>query len=458
MKLKLSKYTFYFENKNGYYLYNSYSGYVANITDVKAKKVFDLFINGLEIDTEQIDDASQIIIGQFLEKGFVCHTTENEFQNAIFMYNSNNFGSRKLNLCLIPNRNCNFKCIYCYENHDSTKNMSNDIYDNIINYIDTVLSHKLYNEVTVAWFGGEPLLSLENIKCFMDRASMICKKHGVGLSGSMTTNGYLLTKSVFEELVELHINQYQITIDGTAESHNLTRKLRNGLGTWDVIWKNILNINDFNGDFTVNIRVNYSMKYIDSVIEFLDKYASKLSSKFMFDFHTIFSTGEDGEQDILENNELQTDYITAEISDIELTTYAIQKGLRTIGMLNSIDTTSGCYASQPNHFVIDYDGTLRKCTVALENEINNVGKLTSIGLEIDNAKMSLWTIPPALTDKKCIDCQQLPICYKNKCPLASIKNQNACFRDEFIGDKVYSILGNRIKLEEIRKRLTSYHE
>lgn len=336
--------------------------------------------------------------------------------------------------------------------------MGEEIYNNIINYIDSALSQKIYNEVSISWFGGEPLLSFDNIKAFMERVSMICEKYEVSLSGSMTTNGYLLTKSVFEELIELHINHYQITLDGTAESHDTTRKLRSGAGTWDVIWNNILNINDSNSDFSVNIRINYAMKYIDSVIDFLDQYASKLSSKFMFDFHTIFSTGEDGGQDALENKEFQTDYITAEISDIELTAYAIQKGLRTIGMLNSIDAISGCYAAQPNHMVIDYDGTLRKCTVALENDINNVGKLTSVGLNVDNTKLALWTIPPALSDEKCINCQQLPICYKNKCPLASIKNKNACFRDEFIGDKVYSILGNKSKLEEIRGKLTSNHE
>lgn len=112
MKLKLSKYTFCFENDSGFYLYNSYSGYVANITDEKAKKAFEMFVDGSEIDTEKIDNDSQIIVEQLFEKGFVCGLTENEFQNAIFMYNSINFGSRKLTLCLIPNRNCNFSCTF----------------------------------------------------------------------------------------------------------------------------------------------------------------------------------------------------------------------------------------------------------------------------------------------------------------------------------------------------------
>lgn len=51
-----------------------------------------------------------------------------------------------------------------------------------------------------------------------------------------------------------------------------------------------------------------------------------------------------------------------------------------------------CYASSPRSIVIRSDGTLAKCTVKLDSEVNKIGYLGEDGLPvIDMKKMMFWT-------------------------------------------------------------------
>ena len=50
-----------------------------------------------------------------------------------------------------------------------------------------------------------------------------------------------------------------------------------------------------------------------------------------------------------------------------------------------------CYASRPNSLIIRANGTLGKCTVALSDERNTVGRLLPSGdLQIDQSKLRWW--------------------------------------------------------------------
>ncbi len=50
-----------------------------------------------------------------------------------------------------------------------------------------------------------------------------------------------------------------------------------------------------------------------------------------------------------------------------------------------------CYAGKPNSLAIRANGELNKCTVALSDEKNRIGKINSDGsLTIDNQKISTW--------------------------------------------------------------------
>ena len=55
------------------------------------------------------------------------------------------------------------------------------------------------------------------------------------------------------------------------------------------------------------------------------------------------------------------------------------------------DVKGICYASKPNSFQIRANGSIGKCTVALNSKDNNVGKLNTDGtVNIDQKKFNLW--------------------------------------------------------------------
>ncbi|MNC98452.1 hypothetical protein D3C83_164060 [compost metagenome] len=55
----------------------------------------------------------------------------------------------------------------------------------------------------------------------------------------MTSNGYFLSRDVFERLRELGIASYQISFDGPKAWHDRKRVLAGGKGTYDRIWQNL---------------------------------------------------------------------------------------------------------------------------------------------------------------------------------------------------------------------------
>lgn len=73
----------------------------------------------------------------------------------------------------------------------------------------------------------------------------------------------------------------------------------------------------------------------------------------------------------------------------ELQSYAKTKGLHLLD--NNTETTKVCYASKLNSLLIRADGRIGKCTVALYDDKNIVGKLNEDGtLVLDNEKLLWW--------------------------------------------------------------------
>ena len=93
--------------------------------------------------------------------------------------------------------------------------------------------------LSVAWFGGEPLVGMPVIESLSQRIIALCKEKNVQYSASIITNGYLLTKEVAEKLKEYHVRSAQITVDGPKEIHDTRRPMANGQGTYDVIMEHL---------------------------------------------------------------------------------------------------------------------------------------------------------------------------------------------------------------------------
>lgn len=100
-------------------------------------------------------------------------------------------------------------CSYCYQKCTKDGFMGEQQKQGILNFIKIQNPRSLY----IDYFGGEPLLNSN----FMLRLNEEIKNNFAGgnktISSSVTTNGSLLTRTLFEELLRLNVSYFQVTIE-----------------------------------------------------------------------------------------------------------------------------------------------------------------------------------------------------------------------------------------------------
>lgn len=92
----------------------------------------------------------------------------------------------EVGLTIATTTGCNFKCPYCYEEGVKSINMSQDVEDAIVKYIETVKK-----PIDITWYGGEPLINWATIQRLTQKISEIKPKEMVKYA--FVTNGYSLT-------------------------------------------------------------------------------------------------------------------------------------------------------------------------------------------------------------------------------------------------------------------------
>jgi len=303
--------------------------------------------------------------------------------------------NKRFKLILFPTEQCNFRCLYCYENYQLPK-MSNEIVESIKLFLEKrIPTLKLFE---LEWFGGEPLLEKKIVIEITQYAQMLCKKHNVAFHSIMTTNGYLLDFATFQELNKMGVHSYQVTFDGDKENHNKFRLLPTSkTGSFDKIWNNLLNIkNDCKTDFVITIRCHLTAINETSIRILLKKIQDTFSDDKRFFIHLKEISALGGKND----DKIQ--HISKEKKLI-----LIEELKKEYKKLSFVDIGKDyiCYAAKPNCFLIRADGTIGKCTVALSSEINNVGILLNDGtLKIDKDKYLSWSQGFDNLDKKMLDC------------------------------------------------------
>lgn len=303
--------------------------------------------------------------------------------------------NKRFKLILFPTEQCNFRCIYCYENYQLPR-MSTEIVESIKLFLDKrIPTLKLFE---LEWFGGEPLLEKKIVVEITNYAKSLCLKYDVEFQAMMTTNGYLLDVETFVRFYQLGIKSYQVTFDGDSETHNKFRLIANSkVGSFDKIWNNLLDIKNCREiDFTMTIRCHLTSINEGSVRSLLKRIQESFSLDNRFFIHLKEISALGGKDD---------DKIQHISRDKML--IAVDKLKNEFKELSFVDIEKGyvCYASKPNCFLIRADGTIGKCTVALDSEINKVGQLLNDGtIKMDAEKFLSWSQGFDTLDEEILDC------------------------------------------------------
>lgn len=292
--------------------------------------------------------------------------------------------SNQLELIIFPTEKCNFRCTYCYEDFKIGKMKAV-----VIEAIKQLMTRRVeagLARLSLSWFGGEPLLAKEVVYQLSEFAKELTQQYSYfQYQGSMTTNAYLLDADTLNRLISAGVNTYQISLDGDEISHNSTRPLANGKGTFETIWNNLLSAKASQHQFSMVLRLHITPSNIEPMKNLICKINETFAqdSRFKLFFKAIENLGGANSVNIQ----------TLKSQDKKNILEALMTHVHpNIPIENKTQQAPHiCYAASANSFIIRADGRLGKCTVALDDNRNTIGHLTPDGtLAIDAPKLSPW--------------------------------------------------------------------
>jgi uncharacterized protein len=251
----------------------------------------------------------------------------------------------------------------------------------------------------IQWFGGEPLAAKDIVLDISNAASNLAKQNPeIRYRSSMTTNGYFLNVELMSQLIEVGVQRFQILLDGPCEFHDRTRRRANGEGTFQQIWSNLIALKQTDLDFTIVLRVHLTPENIDSMPEFVTKLLDSFDdSRFSIIFREILHMG--GPNDKIVNVLKGSGY--SMIAKLKKLVEERQPSLT----VNEPSSDEICYAAKANSFIIRANGNVGKCTVAIEEDRNNVGKLLEDGrVVISVDKLKPWMRGLTTLDSSVLSC------------------------------------------------------
>lgn len=294
---------------------------------------------------------------------------------------SASLSEENFNLIIYPTEQCNFRCVYCYEDFEIGKMPSW-----LIEATKQLMTNKAESikALSIIWFGGEPLLVKNIVYELAEHALHLSEKNQFKLIGNLTTNGLLLDIKTLTRLVALKQNHFQISIDGDKEFHDKTRVTRTGRGSFDKIWARLIAASKTDLDFKITLRLHVTDLNQDSMITFCERFDKHLAKdpRFILFFKPIENLGGENTNNVKQLIHQRT---AKKFAAIQTEKYSN----------NSLDLNKNgnsiCYASKPNSIAIRANGELNKCTVALDDNRNRIGRINLDGsLTIDNQKVSTW--------------------------------------------------------------------
>jgi uncharacterized protein len=334
--------------------------------------------------------------------GMLVSDPEDEKRAVREMFERLNAGNPELDVIVVLNLDCNFSCVYCYEGGPGGgQYMSARTADRLIAFIKRKFTPEK-KSLILDFYGGEPLLSLGLIEHISKTLKPFAESMGADFSFTLVTNGSLFKRPVAERLVPLGLKSAKITLDGPAENHNRYRPFKSGVGSFDILVKNIKETCDL---VKIGIGGNYdetSWPRFTSLLDFLEANGLTPDMLYMVKFDPILrpvnqkhllskyhggcASGHEPwileAEGVLRREILRRGYYTPKVRPI----------------MCAIENNGTC--------VVNFDGRLYKCPAFAGHAEYAIGDIGNEQMESNqNYRMDLWK------NEDCLDCVYLPLCF-----------------------------------------------
>ena len=252
------------------------------------------------------------------------------------------------------------------------------------------------------WHGGEPLAAFETIKSFytlFDKHSKLPLERS-----SMVSNGYLLSQEVCSFLNQRKLDYLQITIDGNKYTHDKTRVLKNGKGTYEQIIRNIDIAVECMPNCEIGVRTNIGKHNREEYPEIHELLSNRWKNKNVNIYHAfILNNSTIAQRDKEPSIELNTREKCDFLLSIE------RKGVISHKALFPRIDCGTCTCTDESAFVIDPEGIIYKCWADVGIKDRAIGTLDN-GFNNFDIISEFVQGSDKFSDSKCIRCRYLPVC------------------------------------------------
>lgn len=258
---RLSFMTFLYSDQNRYLIRNMLTLEVTELTKQEWDAVLKLRSASVSYKFIRENGLIQLALSRY-----IVETSFNEvkqYQQTVFLLQTVAGIKKGLSSYIIfPTTGCNARCVYCYEEGIAVKTMTAETAERLVRFI---CETRQDDEVTLRWFGGEPLAAAQIIR-------QICtglQEHGVPYHSTMVTNASLMTQALAQEAKTLwHLKIVQVSLDGAKNDYEMRKKYYNtGQHNYETVMQAIRYLAE--AQINVRLRVNVDFDNIERIPEFL---------------------------------------------------------------------------------------------------------------------------------------------------------------------------------------------
>lgn len=383
-------------NDNEYLLFNcSTNNHLYMVREIK-----ELLVDHMD-SVERIESVHPHLYDYLKKKEFIVNGDFDEIQDAAIRIQNNLRSSDYFELFINPTLDCNLRCWYCYETLQKKSCVNEDTLNSIKRFIKHKVESEELKEITISFFGGEPLLKFNKVVWpIIEFTKELCAENKKRCYFVFTTNGVLLTRKVTDQLYDAGLScVFQVPFDGNEEYHNQVKKNTNGQGVFNRTIHNVMYA--LSRGFKFTIRCNYTSENLHSfneLISLFNEYAGECVryGLLTFSYHRVWQADQ-----------------TAEMGKV-----VNEYENKTVLMDKSLDI---CYADRENSVVINYNGDVYNCTARDFRPEDREGYLNSDGTVTYNDRHHK-RMEVRFSNKNCRKCKIFPIC--NVCSQTKLNRQN----------------------------------
>ncbi len=424
---RLMKYLLRVEVEEGVLLHNCVTGHLILMTNEEAEFLTNLPANPTEPMQELIADHFLV------PEGFDEYKSVNQLRK---IYRSRSTGKAINHYVILPTTFCNAHCFYCYESDYPRVHMTEETANRLIDYID---EHREGKDVTINWFGGEPMVGIQRI----DQISQGLRDRGIPFTSSMISNGYLFDEKIVERAKELwKLQRVQITLDGTEDTYNRVKAYVN---VQDNPFQRVLRNIDLlsSREIHVNIRLNVDFYNQDEIRKLIEELGEKYSGN---KFVTVYLNMLFNDQGYEPVHHSYDDMLALADFNADCTDRLKEMKLAFDNMKYLHLSFSQCMADNPHTLMIQPDGSFCRCEH--ENILDRYGSLEE-GVT-DPQKLDRWKEMMEPSDN-CPECPIYPACYhlrhcmNSELPCIEKFQVNALEKQK---ERILAMYGNKMEADE----------